>query len=163
MVSFRSNENGAFTKFILALPRDKKQLFLYQFGIYSIILGSLVLFLSLTGGELEVVADQIMFVRRGKLILDGEIPFITAISGQSAPLSYYLWVIPILLSDITGMSYSISFRLFFIAANIITSFLIYSINLIPKQFNECIFFIDLLFLRTINIPPYPMGTFYKVI
>ncbi|MHA1912415.1 MAG: glycosyltransferase 87 family protein [Candidatus Kariarchaeaceae archaeon] len=127
MVRFSLNEGNIFTKLILGLPRDKRQLFLYQFGVYSIILGSLVLFLSLTDGDLEVVADQIMFVRRGKIVLRGEIPFITAISGQSAPLSYYLWVVPILISDISGLSYSVSFRLFFIAANILTSFLIYSI------------------------------------
>ncbi|MCG3218942.1 MAG: DUF2029 domain-containing protein, partial [Candidatus Heimdallarchaeota archaeon] len=127
MVRFGLNEENFFAKFILDLPRDKKQLFLYQFGVYSIILGALILYLSLTGGELEVVADQLMFVRRGKVILRGDIPFITAIAGQSAPLSYYLWVIPLLVSDFTGISYSVSFRLFFIAANIINSFLIYSI------------------------------------
>ena len=101
MVRFNPNEKNSFIRFVLSLPRDKKQLFLYQFGAYSILLGSLVFILSLTGGELDVVADQIMFVRRGELILDGEIPFITAISGQSAPLSYYFWIFPFFFVPLT--------------------------------------------------------------
>jgi len=88
------------------------------------------------------ISDQNAFIIRGSGILNGKIPY-RDFNNNAAPLSGYLWLPFVFLSNITKIDFGYLIRILFSSAIILSSLILYKLE--KKRNNPHAFFVSLIY------------------